>query len=178
MAAVYRSAKHVLLQQRLMTIVVALCSMSFTATSARPWNIMSPLEYYVQVGLGAPDLGLLIPPINRTLTNNFGQTQLFTFNVTQGPDAASLPLGFMRGYTVQASYLPGDVHGVEVEVLSYNDGSLNGTISLQGLINAGTNEIALVGGTGDFRGARGYGIVTLLSSSATLALYHHNLYFL
>ncbi|MCO5557650.1 hypothetical protein L7F22_011218 [Adiantum nelumboides] len=151
------------------------------AAHAGRWSIVpaaSPLEYYVQVGLGPPGLGTLIAPIDSTgSTGTFGRTQLFAFNVTKGVDAAFTLLGSMRGYAVQASATT-DFHAVEVEVLTYHDGSLNGTISLQGLINAGTNEIAIVGGTGDFPGACGYGIITFLNSTATLALYHHQLFFL
>ncbi|KAI5084522.1 hypothetical protein GOP47_0000691 [Adiantum capillus-veneris] len=136
------------------------------------------LEYYVHVGFALPSLGTLIAPIDSSgSTGTFGQTQLFAFNVTEGADPTSYSLGSMRGYTVQASSTA-DFHGVEVEVLTYDDGSLNGTISLQGLINAGTNEIAIVGGTGDFRSARGYAIITFLNSTATVALYHHQLFFL
>ncbi|MCO5579821.1 hypothetical protein L7F22_052405 [Adiantum nelumboides] len=167
--------------QRTLMLIMAIVLLAVPATHAGRWSIVpaaSPLEYYVQVGLGLPDLGTLIAPIDPTgSTGTFGRTQLFAFNVTKGMDAASTLLGSMRGYAVQAS-ATADFHGVEVEVLAYHDGSFNGTISLQGLINAGTNEIAIVGGTGDFRGACGYGIITLLNSTATLALYHHQLFFL
>lgn len=162
------------------------------STSARPhpathheWSIISTsrtsnndtLEYFVHVRLGDVDLGTLLSPIDPKLTNSFGSTQLFAFNVTQGPDPLSTQLGFVRGYNVQASYDSTPI-GVEVENVSYDDGSLKGTIQLQGLIAAGTNEIAVVGGTGDFRGARGYGIVTQVSSSGNAVLYHHELHFL
>ncbi|MCO5598999.1 hypothetical protein L7F22_053098 [Adiantum nelumboides] len=168
-------------QRTLMLIMAIVLLAVLPAAHAGRWSIVpaaSPLEYYVQVGLGPPGLGTLIAPIDPTgSTGTFGRTQLFAFNVTKGVDAASTLLGSMRGYAVQAS-ATADFHAVEVEVLTYHDGSLNGTISLQGLINAGTNEIAIVGGTGDFRGACGYGIITFLNSTATLALYHHQLFFL
>ncbi|MCO5570770.1 hypothetical protein L7F22_024498 [Adiantum nelumboides] len=108
---------------------------------------------------------------------HFRQDSALAFNVTQGADPTSRLLGFMRGYTVQASSTA-DFHGVEVEVLTYDDGSLNGTISLQCLINVATNEIAIVGGSGDFRGARGYAVITFLNSTAALSLYKHQLFFL
>ncbi|MCO5570769.1 hypothetical protein L7F22_024497 [Adiantum nelumboides] len=142
------------------------------------WSIMPiSLEYYVQVDFSLPSLGTLIPAIDSSSGSTFGKTQLFAFNVTQGADPTSRLLGFMRGYTVQASFTA-DFHGVEVEVLTYDDGSLNGTISLQGLINVATNEIAIVGGSGDFRGARGYTVITFLNSTAALSLYKHQLFFL
>ncbi|KAH7431168.1 hypothetical protein KP509_08G034000 [Ceratopteris richardii] len=150
-----------------------------SAGRMRSWSIMQDgtpfLKYYVQAGLTAAYLGELIPPLNST-QSTFGQTKLFAFNVTEGEDATSRLLGSMRGYTVQASATP-DYHSVEVEVLEYNDGSLNGTISLQGIVTVGkTNEIAVVGGTGDFRGIRGYAVISFISSSDTLALYYHELF--
>ncbi|MCO5554351.1 hypothetical protein L7F22_007880 [Adiantum nelumboides] len=159
---------------------------AFAGRAASAWSVVqkaastSPdqLQYYVQVGLGPrPDVGTLIAPIDRTgSSGTFGETQLFAFNVTQGEDWASKLLGSLRGYSIQTSSTA-DLHGVEVEVLAYDDGSFKGTISLQGLINIGTNEIAIIGGTVDFRGARGYGIITFVNSTATLALFHHHLFF-
>ena len=71
-------------------------------------------------------------------------------------------------------------YSVEVEVLDYNDGAgVNGTISLQGLITEATNELAILGGSGSFRGVTGYDIVTYINaSSSTIFVYHHALYFL
>ena len=150
---------------------------SIIPTSPRPWNSNHTLEYYVHVLVGDVDVGTLISPIDSKLTNSFGSTQLFAFNVTEGVDPLSTHLGFVRGYNVQASYDSTPV-GVEVENVSYDDGSFKGTIQLQGLIGTGTNEIAVVGGTGDFRGARGYGIVTQVSSVGNAVLYRHELHFL
>ncbi|MCO5584395.1 hypothetical protein L7F22_038321 [Adiantum nelumboides] len=168
--------------QRTLMLIMAIVLLAVLPTAhARRWSIVPttlPLEYYVQVGLGHPNLSTLIAPIDPTgSTGTFGRMQLFDFNVTKGVDAASTLLGSLCGYAIQAS-ATADFHGVEVEVLAYHDGSLNGTISLQGLINAGTNEIAIVGRIGNFRGACGYGIITFLNSTTTLALYHHQLFFL
>ena len=65
-------------------------------------------------------------------------------------------------------------------MLDYNDGAgVNGTISLQGLITEATNELAILGGSGSFRGVTGYDIVTYVNaSSSTILVYHHALYFL
>lgn len=166
------------------------------STATRPllpeWNIItsSPalarkdslslnitLEYYVQVLIGGVDIGVLISAIDPNTTGTFGYTELFAFNITEEADATSTQLGYVRGFNIQASY-DSTVYGVEVETVSYADDSLNGTIQIQGLIIAGTNEVAIVGGTGDFRGARGYGIVTLVNATDDLVLYHHELNFL
>ncbi|KAI5077725.1 hypothetical protein GOP47_0007549 [Adiantum capillus-veneris] len=150
-----------------------------------PWNILGQnvgadvtgLEYYVQVGIGQPDLQELIPAINTTYSNNFGSTQLFAFNVTEGADPSSTLLGYVRGYTVESSYTSTGV-AVEVEILSYNDGTLNGTVSIQALITNGPNEVSIVGGTGDFRGVSGYGLVNFVNTSGNIVLFHHELHFL
>eukprot|EP00250_Pteridium_aquilinum_P006351 c16294_g1_i1 orf=458-1039(-) len=152
----------------------------------RSWNILrgssaglsiAELDYYVQVDIG-PGLGVLIEPINTTYSNNFGQTQLFSLNVTEGADPTSTQVGNMYGYTVQASYIASATHGVEVEVLVYDDGSVNGTISIQGHIVNGASEIAIVGGTGDFRGASGYGLVTFVNATGSIFTFRHELHFL
>ncbi|KAH7429391.1 hypothetical protein KP509_09G046000 [Ceratopteris richardii] len=144
----------------------------------RDTDVMSVagLDYYVQLGLGGPDLQDLLPAINST-ASSFGQTQLFTLNVTQEQDPSSTLLGTVRGYTVQSSYT-GDSVGVEVEVLIYDDGTLSGTVSIQGVVQSSGTEVAVVGGTGDFRGVKGYGVVTFANATATNFIFHHQLYFL
>lgn len=118
----------------------------------------------------------LIPAINTTTLNNFGLTQVFALNVTVGADPTSTQLGYVRGFTVQASYTS-VASAVEVEIVEYNDGTLNGTVSIQGLVLNGATEVAVVGGTGDFRGVSGYGIITFVNATDTMFLFHHALYF-
>ena len=137
-------------------------------------NASSSLEYYVQVVAGPPYTGQLAPPFNTNTTYNFGAVAIFDFNITEAASNSSKSLGHVRGYTVQTSYTATS-HEVEVEVVSYDDGAgINGTLSFQGLINTSTNEISIVGGSGSFRGAHGYVIISRINPN----LYHHSLYFL
>ena len=137
-------------------------------------NASSSLEYYVQVVVGPPYTGQLAPPFNANTTYNFGAVQIFNFNITEGASNSSKSLGYVSGYTVGTSYTATS-HEVEVEVVSYDDGAgVNGTLSFQGLINESTNEISIVGGSGSFRGARGYVVISMINHN----LYHHSLYFL
>ncbi|MCO5595591.1 hypothetical protein L7F22_049636 [Adiantum nelumboides] len=124
----------------LMAICINMPS-AFVGHVASAWSVMqkaastSPdeLQYYVQVGLGPPDFGTLIAPIDRIgSSGTFRETQLFAFDVTQGKDKASKLLGSLHGYAIQTTSTA-DFRGVEVEVLAYDDGFVNGTISLQWL---------------------------------------------
>ena len=132
------------------------------------------LEYYVQVVVGTPYTGEVVPALDTNTTYSFGSIEVFDFNITAGTSNVSESLGHVRGYTVQVSYTSTS-HEVEVEVVSYDDGAgTNGTLSLQGLVNVSTNEIAIAGGSGSFRGARGYVIITMINPN----VYHHAVYFL
>jgi hypothetical protein len=138
------------------------------------------LEYYVQVDTSGDDIGIIVEPTDADSTASFGEIEAFAFNVTSGYDAASSQLlGVIRGFTVQTSS-SSTSHSVEVEVLVYDDGAgTNGTLSLQGHITSSADEIAIVGGSGSFRGVSGYDVITYVNaSSSTLFVYHHALYFL
>ena len=146
------------------------------ASNASSSSSSSSLEYYVQVVAGAPYTGQLAPPFNSNTTYNFGAVQIFDFNITEeAASNSSKSLGHVSGYTVQTSYTATSQE-LEVEVVSYDDGAgVNGTLSFQGLINPSTvNEIAIVGGSGSFRGARGYVVISKINPT----VYHHSLHFL
>ena len=152
------------------------------ARSAIPTPSVPSLEYYVHVELGGPSIARLAGALNQNFSAEFGEVDVFNLNITSGRDPhASPPIGYVRGFTVQTSYSPGSTasRNVEVEVISYNDGfGLNGTISLQGLILLAPNEIAIVGGTGSFRGVRGYALIDMVANNMPVLLYHHSLFFL
>jgi hypothetical protein len=151
------------------------CELPPGAAVATPMmNASAALEYYVQVVVGQPYTGELVAALDSSATYSFGSVEVFDFNITAGESNTSQALGHVRGYTVQASYTATS-HEVEVEVVSYDDGAgTNGTLSLMGLVNLATNEIAIVGGSGSFRGARGYVVISLINPN----VYHHSLYFL
>ncbi|KAH7427426.1 hypothetical protein KP509_10G043900 [Ceratopteris richardii] len=130
--------------------------------------------YYVQVEMGAPGLDIAAPPINPGISANFGQLTMFAFNATEGQSRMSKPLGFVRGYTVETSYVSGDMQLLEVEFLEYNDGRYNGTIQYQGAVTPEGTELAIVGGSGSFRGVRGYLVVTFSSSDPPFSTFRHD----
>ena len=144
------------------------------------------IEYYVQVELGASDFGIDLPGLNHTSRPSnaqFGEIDVFNLNITDGIDrTTSQNVGSVRGFTIQSSYLPGASasRDVEVEVLTYDDGNgLKGTIMLQGIIENAPNEIAIVGGTGSFRGVRGYAFIDIVvNNTLPYLVYHHSLFFM
>ena len=137
-------------------------------------NASSSLEYYVQVVLGPPYTGQLAPPFNANTTYNFGAAFIFDFNITEGVSSSSKSLGHASGYVVETSYTATS-HQLSVGLVSYDDGAgVNGTLSFQGLLGSSTDEISIVGGSGSFRGARGYIVTSMISPN----VYHNTLYFL
>ena len=144
------------------------------------------IEYYVQVELGASDFGVDLPGLNHTShpsNAQFGEIDVFNLNITDGVNRMTAQnVGSVRGFTIQTSYLPGASasRDVEVEVLTYDDGNgLKGTIMLQGIIENAPNEIAIVGGTGSFRGVRGYALIDIVvNNTLPYLVYHHSLFFM
>ena len=135
------------------------------------------LQYYVHVQPGAANLAGLLPPVNSSKSASFGTMQLFAFNVTDGEDMeSSTAVGVMRGYTLQSGYVSGQSFLVEVEVLQYTnpETGVNGTLSIQGIVLNAPSTLAVVGGTGHFKGARGTCSISQLTSS----VYHHLIEFL
>ncbi|KAH7290036.1 hypothetical protein KP509_30G029600 [Ceratopteris richardii] len=107
-----------------------------------------------------------------------GLTTIFNLNMTMGQSNDSTPLGFARGYTVDTAYQAGQYAGFKTEILSYNDGTYKGTIHFQAMLDGSTAEVAVLGGTGSFRGVRGWGIVTQVLASPPYTVYQHNLKFM
>ncbi|MCO5607150.1 hypothetical protein L7F22_061343 [Adiantum nelumboides] len=142
------------------------------------------LQYYVQVLVGDPSLHQnLLPPLNTSYSGPFGHAELFAFNATAGPERDSASVGTVRGYTIDSAYRVSDtIDLIEVELISYNDGVYKGTIQIQGEIVAtpgpAGNEVAIVGGTGSFRGARGFGLIARVFIDGPYRRFHHDLHFL
>ncbi|KAH7441752.1 hypothetical protein KP509_03G052900 [Ceratopteris richardii] len=119
------------------------------------------LQYYVQVVVGDVSLNQnLLPPLNQSYSGPFGHAELFAFNATDKPEQASTRIGF-------------------VELISYDDGKYKGTIQIQGEIRAiSPNEVAIVGGTGSFRGARGFGFIERVLFDGPYRRFHLDLHFI
>ncbi|KAH7297033.1 hypothetical protein KP509_26G050000 [Ceratopteris richardii] len=132
------------------------------------------LTYYVQVEVGAPSLGTLLQPINASISGSFGQAVVFAFNATKSQSRTSKSLGLLRGYTVETNYISGGATRLlEVEFLDYDDGQYKGTLQYQGVVTPESTELAVVGGSGSFRGIRGYVVVTFVSSNNPFSTFLH-----
>ncbi|KAH7441754.1 hypothetical protein KP509_03G053100 [Ceratopteris richardii] len=139
------------------------------------------LQYYVQVVVGDVSLNQnLLPPLNQSYSGPFGHAELFAFNATEKPEQASTRIGFVRGFTIDSAYKASDIVDlIEVELISYDDGKYKGTIQIQGEIRAiSPNEVAIVGGTGSFRGARGFGFIERVLFDGPYRRFHHDLHFI
>lgn len=92
----------------------------------------------------------------------------------------STQLGTIRGLEVYDSMNPAYQTILVLNTVTYNDGVYNGTVSLHGQGNiVDTNyEITVVGGTGSFRGVRGYAAITNLRTPGSDHTFEHVLHFL
>ncbi|KAH7441747.1 hypothetical protein KP509_03G052400 [Ceratopteris richardii] len=139
------------------------------------------LQYYVQVLVGDVSLNQnLLPPLIQSYSGPFGHAELFAFNATEGPEQASTRIGYARGFTIDSAYKASDIIDlIEVELISYDDGKYKGTIQIQGEIRAiSPNEVAIVGGTGSFQGARGFGFIERVLLDGPYRRFHHDLHFI
>ncbi|KAH7292235.1 hypothetical protein KP509_29G058300 [Ceratopteris richardii] len=155
------------------------CRMEETQIPGPPPFPECRLQYYVEVMIGEVSQSLL-PPINESQTGPFGHANLFAFNATAGPQTAPTRIGSVRGFTLNSANRPSEmIDLIEVELISYDDGVYRGTIQIQGEIRSiPANEIAIVGGTGSFRGVRGYGFVQQVLLQDRYRRYHHDLHFI
>lgn len=108
----------------------------------------------------------------------FGSFLVFDNEIRDGPDRNSTLLGRERGYG-PISDLQGK-HGIQLtSTLVFGRGSTyHGTLTLQGNVGGAepTTELAVLAGTEDFRGARGYAIVETVKTSPLAVVFRWNLY--
>jgi hypothetical protein len=146
-------------------LVVAVAVIAAPADAwRRPPYKLFVLHYYVHIQIGGvnanPDF---LPALNASYSARFGSAVLYALNATEGLEPTSKKLGFSRGYTIETSYLANVSRGLETVVIEYDDGTgaRNGTFVLTGLVGtSGANEVAITGGTGTFRGADGYALIS------------------
>ena len=140
--------------------MVVLMAMSPAASAARKEVV---LKYYTQQQQGVNEFGTVsasVPPVNGTRAG-VGLELVYGYTVTETGDPSSQVLGYVRGTSVVASNTLAATVYVVNTVVHYADpkeGGLNGTFTTQGEANFGTGafELAVTGGTGDFRGVFGY----------------------
>ena len=146
------------------TLVVVMMLLMAMSAVARKSVV---LKYYTQQQFGVNEFGSVpaaIPPVSGTFTG-VGLEVVYNYTVTRTGDPTSQVLGTIRGTSVVVSNTAEATFFVVNTVVHYADpkkGGLNGTFTTQGEANfrSGTFELAVTGGTGDFRGVFGYTVVT------------------
>ncbi|KAH7331325.1 hypothetical protein KP509_20G027000 [Ceratopteris richardii] len=164
----------------LMAVLLSESATSLVSASNNPRPFRGHrLQYYVQLDVRSPGISTrFIPPINTTRSANFGAATLFALNVTKDVEPTSQQLGAVRGYTVETSYLGfPDSALLEVAMVEYDDGVFKGTFQLQGLAQQQLTELAIKGGSGSFRGAQGYLVVTLVVDNLPTRTFRHDVTF-
>lgn len=106
-------------------------------------------------GKEQPDLNLL----------DFGSTLVFDNDVTEGPSPSSKHVGRRQGVAVKDNHSNTNFYLLFTIIFEDHD-RYTGTLQVAGTeIGSGDREISIVGGTGDFRGARGYSTFYLYNST-------------
>ncbi|BBN08806.1 protein MpDIR23 [Marchantia polymorpha subsp. ruderalis] len=86
----------------------------------------------------------------------FGSTLIYDNDVTEGPELTSRHIGRRQGMAVMDNFAGQNYYLLFTVIFEQHD-KYQGTLQVQGTeIGHGPREISIVGGTGDFRGARGY----------------------
>ena len=136
------------------------------------------LSYYLlqQVGVNEfANVQAAVPPVNGSLTG-FGLQVVYDYPITAttppstGGKSSVPVIGFVRGTSVVVHNVPGSTVFAVSNVVHYDgDGKKNGptgTFAQQGEASFSSGkpwEYAIVGGTGDFRRARGYNVGSVVS---------------
>lgn len=108
----------------------------------------------------------------------FGSFLVFDNEIREGPDKRTLLIGRERG-SGPISDLQGK-QGIQlISTMVFNrESRYNGTLTFQGFVGGPepSTELVLMGGTGDFRGAKGYAIVDTLKASPLEVVFRWNIY--
>ncbi|CAN6294786.1 unnamed protein product [Urochloa humidicola] len=155
----------------------ALCFVTFLAAAvavvAAAADGMTHLHLYIHetvlagAGNGTAALFACSPPIGVN-SSSFGSVGVIDDELREGPDPASQYLGRAQGFLVQAD-LRSPAAACTVLALAFTEGDYGGsTLVVYGRVDLGAGdgeaavaaERAVVGGTGKFRGVRGYSLTT------------------
>lgn len=145
---------------------------SFSCSKSPP----ETLKYYVHALDGSgPTIVKAVDPAPST----FGQLCVFAYQLNQGRAANSTHLGYIRGLEVYNSQDPTAETILLLNTVTYSDGTYNGTISLHGqaTLSETNYELTIVGGTGDFRGVRGYAEIVNLRTPGSDHVFEHVIHF-
>jgi hypothetical protein len=144
-------------------VMVAMATAMATAAEAKKRTVV--LSYYTQQQFGVNEFGMVaaaVPAVNGTRTG-VGLEVVYSYAVTAGPSPSSAAIGSVRGTSVVASNTANATFFVVKTVVRIADpvSGLSGTFSTQGEADFGSGlpfELAVVGGTADFRGVSGFSV--------------------
>ena len=145
--------------------ILALLAAAVVAAVAAAWDDgMTHLHLYVhETVAGAASTALLGG------NSSFGGVGAIDDELREGPDPASQFLGRAQGMLVQAD-LGSPAASCAILNLAFEEGDYGGgTLVVDGRVDLGADgedvvELAVVGGTGRFRRARGYSLVTKIGN--------------
>jgi hypothetical protein len=156
----------------------ALAKLGYSLVSA-PKESRLTLHVHEIRGPPKPTLIAAAGPGANDLTKiGFGSFLVFDNEIRDGPDRGSALLGRERGYG-PISDLKGE-QGIQLtSTMFFNPQSrYNGTLSFHGNVG-GPNpitELLVLGGTGDFRGAKGYALVETLKATPLEVVFRWSIY--
>ncbi|PRQ35569.1 putative plant disease resistance response protein [Rosa chinensis] len=130
----------------------------------------------------SPTAVTVVQPLSNSSQTKFGMIRMIDNQLTLGPESSSKLLGRAQGFYASASQE--DLSLLMAQNLAFVQGKYNGsTITLMGR-NSLTNkvrELSVIGGSGLFRFARGYALLTTQSFNASKsddAVVEYNIYVL
>ncbi|KAI4987247.1 hypothetical protein ZWY2020_020047 [Hordeum vulgare] len=113
--------------------------------------------------------------------STYGTLSVFDDELRQGSDAASQLVGRAQGITMQADLQSSGVFSTLLTVVFTNGDYKGSTLVLNGRVDFGPDgkaaaERAVVGGTGRFRLARGYSLMSKFGATSSTAVLKLDLY--
>uniref|UniRef100_A0A0D9WAV7 Dirigent protein n=1 Tax=Leersia perrieri TaxID=77586 RepID=A0A0D9WAV7_9ORYZ len=148
--------------------LLLLCLLLIICNNAADAELTHLHFYFHEVDAGTPNATVVnVASLHRN-ASTFGDVNVFDNMLREGPDPASRLIGRAQGFAVHASL--DESGGISAINFVFSDyGAYSGsTLATMGHIHAsGPSERSIVGGTGEFRFARGYMISKLLSSTDT-----------
>jgi hypothetical protein len=135
---------------------------------------MTHLQLYIHPGASTA-LFAGTPPLvgsNSSSSSSFGSIGAIDDELREGPEPASQLLGRAQGFLVQAD-LGNPAASCTILSLAFTEGDYGGsTLVVDGRVDLGADgkavvERGVVGGTGRFRGARGYSLMTKFGNPTT-----------
>lgn len=157
----------------------ALAKLGYSLVSAPKESRLTVFVHQIRAPLSSATLLAAAGTGQNDLTKiGFGSFLVFDNEVREGLDKTTLLLGRERGYG-PITDLQGE-QGIQLtSTMVFNKNAAHkGTLTFQGFVGGPEliNELMVVGGTEDFRGAKGYAIVQTLKTSPLEVVFRYNIY--